>query len=174
MTPNETAQLIAYIASRLGRASQPNPMMVEAWHEDLRHIDYMVAKAAARRITSSREVITVHIGHLLAEVRDAQRPPADEFDAVLAQCDQWYRLTDDCTHPPARDDNSLAARVYRRAGGYTALHHPQWYIKRLSESYASVVEEDRHRDLVDPDRALTVGAHAAVEGILPKFRGVND
>lgn len=158
MTPDQTAQLIAYIDSRLGRVAQRNPLMVEAWHEDLRHVSFPEAKAAARRLTSQPNVIVVHIGHLLADIREARRPSADELGRVLEQCERFYRDTDDCSRLPHDDDQSLAARVYRRAGGFAALHSPQWYTRRLTEAYEAVLAEDTHRALVDPDRvAITAG-----------------
>lgn len=159
MTPQQVAQLIAYIDSRLGRVAQRTPLMVEAWHEDLAGIPYEEAKAAARRLTSVPDVITVHIGHLLADMRDAHRGSDEELDQVLEMCKHYYRLTDDCTTAPARDDYSLAARVYRRAGGFTALHHPQWHVKRLTDAYREIVAEDTHRALVNPQHAIEAPAH---------------
>lgn len=163
MTPNETAALLAYIAARLNRNTQPNPLTVEAWHDDLQHVEYAEAKAAARRLTSVPEVIAIHIGHLLGEIRNGRRPAMDTLEAVIFDCDQFYKLTDDNSTYPQRDDMSLAARVYRRAGGFAALHHPQWYTKRITDAYNEVVEEDLHRALVNPDHALTAAAPLAID-----------
>lgn len=159
MTPTETAALIAYIAARLGRTAQPNPLMVEAWHDDLQHATYDEAKAAAQRVTSRPDIISVQVGHLLAEIRAARRPPGQDLDAVIEACDDYYRGTDDNHTLPARDDHSLAARVYRRAGGFAGLHHPQWYRKRLADAYAEVVAEDEHRAMVNDGHALTPAAN---------------
>ena len=144
MDIEQTTRLVAYIDARLGRVSQRNPLTVEAWHDDLAHVPYDVAKAAVQRITSRPDVITVHIGHILAEIRNAGRSPV-ELDLVLEQCARYYRDTDDNLRWPMADDHSLAARVYRRAGGFAALHSPQWHTKRLTDAYREVVAEDDAR-----------------------------
>lgn len=155
MESQEMDRLLA-LAGELWPRFKPTPLTGEAWLLMLGHNDYSQVKAAM--MVHRRESVDWQPD--VGSISRLCDPEPEQIDDVIAICDRWYRMTDDNTRYPTRDERDkypLAAKVYAIAGGYDALHDANWAHQRLRAAYTEAVEAQASHDAHGLVKAITSG-----------------
>lgn len=162
MTPTEAGQLLALTARLWPTSRIPvDNLTVAVWAQLLEHTDY----------TAAKEWLVTHSVGSDFPPRPAQiavgaaAAPVDSIEAVWTKCMEFCRLSgfpgrDD---HPLPDDHSIAADVFRRAGGYRTVNDATWGRREVEKAYKAIVAERGTEKAHHQAQQIMGGNHGQLE-----------
>jgi hypothetical protein len=153
MNTQDVTRLIA-LSKELWPTWKPSEVTPEAWLLMIGDYPYEQAKAAVIEHRKETNDFAPNVG---AVTRLCQ-PSLDDAAKVLAICDQWYKMSDDISVHPNREDREkhpVAAMTWDLAGGYGALGDREWAHQRLRKCYSDAAKITNERNVIQRVSAVT-------------------